>query len=125
MAVLEGFVGLALFILPALTVSNLVNAQLDTPAGLVAARLAGAAIIGLAIACWHSRGLERNAAKGVVTAMLFYNIGAALVLAYGGIQLGLQSAFIWPIMLTHAALAIWCGTSVWLTLRRSEASIES
>lgn len=124
MAILEGLVGLALFILPAVTVSNLLNTPLDTPGGLVGTRLAGAAIIGLAIACWQSRNLEKSAAKAIVSAMFFYNIAAALVLAYSGIRLGLQSVFIWPIMVVHGALAIGCGVSIWLAMRKPEISTD-
>jgi len=122
MAVLEGIVGLGLFLVPVLVVSALLNTPLDTPGGLVAARLAGAAIIGLAISCWQARDAEHSgAALGIVSAMLFYNIAAAALLAYGGVRLGLQSFFIWPTIVLHSALALWCGSLIWLAMRRSEA----
>jgi len=122
MAVLEGVVGLGLLLIPVLVVSALLNTPLDTPGGLIAARLAGAAIIGLAISCWQARDAERNgAALGIVSAMLFYNIAAAALLVYGGVRLGLQSIFIWPTIVLHSALALWCGSLIWLAMRRSEA----
>lgn len=122
MAVLEGIVGLGLFLVPVLVVSVLLNTPLDTPGGLIAARLAGAAIIALAISCWQARDAERSgAALGIVSAMLFYNIAAAALLAYGGVRLGLQSIFIWPTIVLHGALALWCGSVIWLAMRRSEA----
>lgn len=122
MAVLEGIVGLGLLLVPVLVISTLLNTPLDTPGGLIAARLASAAIIALAISCWQARDAERNgAALGIVLAMVFYNIAAAGLLAYGGVRLGLQSIFIWPTIVLHSALALWCGSLIWLTTRRSGA----
>jgi hypothetical protein len=57
-AVLEAIVGLALFFMPAFAVSKLLGTSLDTPVGLVAGRIAGAAVIALAIACWRARNGE-------------------------------------------------------------------
>ncbi len=119
MAVLEGIVGLGLLLIPVAVISTLLNTPLDTPGGLIAARLSGAAIVALAISCWQARGAERaGAALGLVYAMLFYNIAAAALLAYGGVRLGLQSAFMWPIIVLHSVLAIWCGGLMWLAVRK-------
>ena len=73
-AVLEAIAGAAFLLIPAIAFSTLLGLPLDTPAGLVAGRLAGAAIIGLAIACWQARNSEKSgAALGIVAAMMFYN----------------------------------------------------
>ncbi len=122
MAVLEGVVGFGLLLIPVPFISALLNTPLETPGGLVAARLAGAAISALAICCWQARGSERTrAALGIVSAMLFYNIAAAVLLVYGGIRLELQSIFIWPTIVLHSALAVWCGSLMWLAARSSKA----
>jgi len=39
---------------------------------------------------------------------LLYNTAVAAVLAYAGIGLGLTGVGIWPAVLLHAALAVWC-----------------
>lgn len=39
--------------------------------------------------------------------MLFYNLAAAALLAYAGIQLSMAGAGLWPAVLLHAALAVW------------------
>jgi small basic protein len=118
-AIFEGIVGIGLLIIPVLVVSNFLNTPLETPGGLFAARLCGAAIITLAICCWKARGVEiATDAMGVVTAMLFYNFAAAAVLVYAGVRLGLQSPLIWPAIVAHAVLGFWCAALVWRQSRR-------
>ena len=118
-AVLEGATGLALLLKPAVVVSLLLGAPLDTPTGLVAARIAGAALVALAIACWQARNGERGSpATGVVQAMLFYNFAAAMVLVYAGIRLDLRSALLWPAIVLHLGLGVWCLSNLWLTRRK-------
>src|SRR6476620_2867965 len=82
-AVTEAVAGLALLLIPTVSVSALLGIPLDTPIGLVAGRIAGAALVGLAIACWQARNGERGSpATGVVEAMSFYNFAGAMVLVY-------------------------------------------
>jgi hypothetical protein len=106
---IEAATGLALLGLPSLVVSLLLGGSLDTPAALVVARVTGAALLSLGVACWLARNDEKSrAAVGVVTAMLMYNVAAVAVLAYAGIGLGLSGIGLWPAVLLHAALAAWC-----------------
>ena len=118
-AIVEGIAGIGLFIAPASVVSLLLNTPLDTAGGLVAARLGGAAIVTVAICCWKARSFEMpQSAAGIVMAMLFYNFAAAAVLVYGGVRLGLQSKFVWPAIVVHAVLAVWCAMLVWFSNRK-------
>jgi Kef-type K+ transport system membrane component KefB len=118
-ALLEGILGVGLLIVPSVAVTQLLGVPLDTPAGLVAGRIAGAALIAIAIACWQARNGERGSATtGVVEAMLFYNLAAMLVLAYAGIRLELRSPLLWPAILLHAGLGVWCLLTLWFTRRR-------
>lgn len=117
-AVLEGATGLALLLKPAVVVSLLLGAPLDTPTGLVAARIAGAALVALAIACWQARNGERGSpATGVVEAMLFYNFASAMVFVYAGIRLDLHGALLWPAIVLHLCLGVWCVLNRWFTGR--------
>jgi hypothetical protein len=119
-AIVEGGAGLALLVVPTVAVSLLLGVPLDTPAGLAAARIAGAALIALAIACWRAgNGERRDSARGIIEAMLFYNFAAAMVLVYAGIRLQLSSAFLWPAIVLHLALGAWCLLSLWVTRRKS------
>ena len=118
-AIVEGIVGIGLLITPVPVVTILLNTPLETAGGLVAARLAGTALVTLAFCCWKARNFEiPQAAMGIVAAMLFYNFAAAAVLVYAGVRLGLQSPFIWPTIVAHAVLGLWCALLVWLSMRK-------
>ena len=118
-ALLEATAGLALLLIPAVTVSLLAGAPLDTPGGLIVGRIAGAALLSLAIVCWQTRNGERvSNATSVVAAMLVYNAAAAAVLVYAGLRLKLQSTFLWPLIVIHWVLAGWCLVNVWMTRRQ-------
>jgi len=108
-AVIEAGTGLALAMSPSAPVAMLLGSSLDTPTGLVVGRVAGAALLSLGIACWLARNDEQSrAATGLIVAMLLYNTAVAAVLAYAGIGLRLTGVGIWPAVLLHAALAVWC-----------------
>jgi hypothetical protein len=122
-AVIEAVAGLTLLLMPAVAVSALLGAALDTATGLVAGRIAGAALGGLAIACWQARDGERGSpATGVVEAMSFYNFAAAMVLVYAGIRLDLRSALLWPAIVLHFCLGVWCVSNLWFTRRKLSRS---
>jgi hypothetical protein len=117
-AVLEGATGLALLLKPAVVVSLLLGAPLDTPTGLVAARIGGAALVALGIACWQARNGERGSpATGVVEAMLFYDFASAMVLVYAGTRLDLHGTLLWPAIVLHLCLGAWCVLNRWFSRR--------
>ena len=108
-AIIEIPTGTALLTVPALVASILLGAALDTPPGLALARVAGVALVALAVACWLARNdAQSRAARGVIAAMLLYNAGAVAVLAYAGLGLGLSAIGLWPAVLLHASLTAWC-----------------
>ena len=122
-AVIEAVAGLALLLIPTVAVSMLLGVPLDTPTGLVAARVAGSALAALAIACWQARNGERGRpAIGVIEAISFYNFAAAMVLVYAGIRLDLRSALLWPAIVLHLGLGAWCVMTLWFTRRRISRS---
>ena len=119
-AVLEAATGLALLVMPSAAVFILLGVPLETPAGLVAGRIAGAALVALAVACWQTKDGERGGTStGVVEAMLFYNFATAMVLVYAGIRLDLRSALLWPTIVLHLGLGAWCLLSLWSSRRKS------
>ena len=113
-AVLEAATGLGLALAPALTVFMLFGVPLDAPAGLLVGRVAGAALLSLGLACWLAQHDEQGrAAQGLVTAMLFYNTAAVTAFVYAGIGLGLSGSGLWPAVLLHTMLAVWCTACLW------------
>lgn len=113
MALGEAGVGVALLASPSPIAAILLGAPLDGPVALVVGRLAGAALLTLGLACWLARNDGASgAASGLVSAMLLYNAGAAAVLAYAGLGLGLSGIGIWPATVLHSALAAWCATCI-------------
>jgi hypothetical protein len=75
--VMEVGAGMALLCCPSATVALLLGSPLDTPATLTLGRVAGAALFALGVACWLASGdAESRAARGLVAAMLLYNLAA-------------------------------------------------
>jgi predicted membrane-bound dolichyl-phosphate-mannose-protein mannosyltransferase len=87
-AVIEAATGLALIAVPAIVVRLLLGAEISG-ASIPLGRVAGAALLALGVACWLARDdTQSRAARGLVVAMLIYNIVATAVLAFAGIGWG-------------------------------------
>ena len=115
-AIIETATGLGLMATPSVVVRLLLGSPLDTSAAVMLGRVAGAALLALGVACWLARDdTQSRAARGLVVAMLIYNLIATAVLAFAGIGLGLHGVALWPAVVLHAAMGVWCGAC----LRRS------
>jgi hypothetical protein len=107
-AIIEAATGLALLAVPAIVVRLLLGAEISG-ASIPLGRVAGAALLALGVACWLARDdTQSRTARGLVVAMLMYNIAATAILAFAGIGLGLHGVALWPAVVLHAAMAIWC-----------------
>ena len=108
-AIIEAATGLALLVVPSVVVQLLLGSPLDTSAAVTLGRVAGAALLALGVACWLAHCDEQSrAARGLVAAMLLYNISVAAVLAFAGLGLGLHGIALWPAVILHAVMAVWC-----------------
>ena len=106
--IIEAATGLALIAVPAIVVRLLLGAEISG-ASIPLGRVAGAALLALGVACWLARDdTQSRAARGLVVAMLMYNLVATAVLAFAGIGLGLHGVALWPAVVLHAVMAIWC-----------------
>jgi len=108
-AVIELGAGLALLCFPSATAQLLVGAPLEAAPAMTVARVGGAGLLALAAACWLARGdTQSSAARGLVAAMLLYNVAAVAVLAFAGIGFGLHGVALWPAVILHAVMTVWC-----------------
>jgi hypothetical protein len=108
-AIVEAGAGLALLGAPSVTASLLLGTPLDSSGAESLARIGGAAILALAIVCWlEGRDVLSLAARGLVVAMVFYNITVAVVLAFASVGHGLHGVLLWPAVAFHAVMAAWC-----------------
>jgi len=107
-AALETMAGLGLMVSPS-AAAVLFGASLDTAFGSVVARIAGAALLALAVSCWVARSDDRSrAARGVAGGMLAYNAAVAALLVDARFRTGLAGVALWPGVAIHTAMTVWC-----------------
>lgn len=111
-ALIEAATGLGLLAVPALVVRLLLGAGISG-ASIPLGRVAGLALFALGIACWLA-GYDTQdcAARGMVKAMVIYNLGAVVILGAAGIQSQPVGIALWPAVVLHAAMAVWCIASL-------------
>lgn len=110
-ALVEVATGLALLIIPSVTASLLLGTTLAEPGGILVGRIGGAALISLAIACWLSRE-DAQASIVIVKALTVYNILAAILLIYAGLVEHFSGIGLWPAVVLHIVLLVWCLQSL-------------
>lgn len=92
----EAATGLALLLFPSLVGQLLFGAPMTDALTLVAARVAGIALLGLSAACWWESPL---------VGMLAYSIGITALLGFVGLAGGMTGALLWPVVVVHAGLS--------------------
>jgi len=108
-ALIEAATGLGLIATPSIVVRLLLGSLLDTSAAVMLGRVAGTALLALGVACWLARDdTQSRAARGLVVTILLYNVSVATLLAFAGVGLGLHGLALWPAVILHAGMAIWC-----------------
>ncbi|HXC38820.1 MAG TPA: hypothetical protein VN667_07725 [Burkholderiales bacterium] len=106
---LEAATGLALLAMPSVVVELLLGSSPGTLSGVTVSRVAGVALFALGVACWLAReDAASRAAKGLVAAMLLYNVAVVAVLVLAWMGPGPVGIGFWPVVLAHAGLAAWC-----------------
>lgn len=93
-AVIEAATGVALLLVPSLVGQLLFGTELIGVA-MTIARVAGIALIGLAVACWPGPPLA---------GMLTYNVAVTLYLAYVGMAGGRTGVLLWPAVGLHVVM---------------------
>lgn len=105
-AVVESIVGFVFVVLPSTFIYLLLGQSLDEPEGIAGVRMFGAAILALGIACWLARTDSGSpAAKGLIVALLFYDLATITILLSARFEVGLSGLLLWPAVAGHLALA--------------------
>ena len=105
--------GLALLCLPSPAARLLLGTPLEAPAALTVARVGGAGLLTLGVACWLARSdAQSPASRGLVTAMVVYNLGVALILGAAGVGSGRVGIALWPAVVLHTVMTAWCIMSI-------------
>src|SRR5262245_11824974 len=108
-ALVEVGTGLSLLIVPSVPLELLLGVGEASPGVILVARVAGAALLALGVASWVGRSDNRSPAQlGLITGVLIYDAAAAGLLAYAGLSLRLVGMALWPAVVLHLALAVWC-----------------
>ena len=108
-AILEAATGLSLLSIPSIPLSLLLGINQTVPEALLISRLAGAALLSIGIICYFAGNDQHSPAQhGVLIGILFYNLTATTILAYAGISLEMRGILLWPAVVLHAALGLWC-----------------
>jgi hypothetical protein len=92
-AIIEAATGVALILVPSLLGQLLLGIELTG----VIVRVAGIALIALAVACWPGPAMF---------GMLIYNAAVALYLAYVGVSGESSGVLLWPVVVLHGIMTV-------------------
>ena len=114
-AVAEGATGLALLVAPTLVVRLLLGAEI-TGAGIATSRVAGLALIALAIACLP--GVVNGALKGMLT----YSLLVTIYLGWLGLARGATGKLLWPAVIAHVILTALLARACFQSTKNANSS---
>jgi hypothetical protein len=121
-AVGEAVTGLLLLVLPSVLLALLLGVEQVSQETNFTARILGIALLAIGVACWLARNDGGGPALlGLLTGVLIYDGGAAALLAYAGLAWGMVGLALWPVVVLHGALAMWCSSCL-LVERRGRAA---
>jgi hypothetical protein len=116
-AAVEILTGLGLLGVPSAVARLLLGSSLETPMDLQIARVTGVALLALGAGCWLARADAGRGAVALITSMLIYNAGVAVLLIHGFTD-GLVGAALWPAVVLHLVLGAWCVASLRAAVKR-------
>jgi hypothetical protein len=112
-AVIEAGAGLALLGIPSRAAELLLGAPLEAPSAFTVARIGGAGLLTLGAAFWLARGdTESRAAKGLIAAVVIYNVAVVFILGIAGLRAERVGVLLWPAVVLHTAMTVWCVVSL-------------
>lgn len=108
---LEGATGLALIAVPMVVARWLLGAELKG-AGVAVGRVAGCALVALAVACWPSRELSGRR-DPALWAMLTYNLLVTCYLVLLGTGGQFVGVLLWPAVAIHGTFSLLFARALW------------
>jgi hypothetical protein len=113
-AVVEAGTGLLLLMLPAGVFASLLGVREAGEEALLLGRVLGSALLAIGVACWLARRDQGGPAQhGVLVGVLIYDAAAAALLASASLILNMTGLLLWPAVVLHTALAVWCVCCLW------------
>ncbi len=120
---IEAGAGLALLGVPSFFAQLLFASPLEGAVALTVARVGGMGLLTLAVAAWFAAHDSPScAARGLASAMVLYNLGAAILLGAAGLRSASVGIALWPVVLLHAGMAAWCVTQLLRTAHPAKPS---
>ena len=117
-SLLEAGTGLLLLVWPPVLLALLLGVDQVSPETTTCARVAGAALLAIGVACWIGRSDTHSSAQlGLLVSVFIYDVAAAVILGYTGLFVKLVGIALWPAVLLHGALAGWCVGCLWMKPR--------
>jgi hypothetical protein len=107
-ALLESGAGVALLCLPWTVIHLLLGAEEPTTTAMLVARVMGLGLIALGVSAWLKKDERVEANTGLLSGLLTYNIAISIALAVAGTVGDRPGVLLWPVVLVHVAMAIWC-----------------
>jgi hypothetical protein len=99
--------GVALLTVPTLVAALFFAGGIDGPAANAVARVAGVALISIAVICFFARNSRGPATNGIVTGLLTYNASISLLLMQSALE-GRHALYLWTAVAFHLLMACWC-----------------
>ena len=116
--IVEVGTGVVLLFLPSVPLALLLGVGKAASEALFVGRVAGAALLAIGVASWLARSDASSPAQlGVLIGVLIYDAVVAVLLGYAGTILGMVGFALWPAVVVHTGLAVWCIVCLWVKPR--------
>ena len=104
---------MALMSVPALVIWLVLAVRDPSPEALVIGRIGSAALLAIGVVCWLARDdRDTVAQRALVFGAFVYNLGACAVFVYAGVILSMAGVALWPAVVLHAVMTIWCAANL-------------
>lgn len=101
--------GFGLLVAPSLVAWLLLDSGQPAAESLVTARICGGGLLALGVACWSARSDHGSPSqRGILQAAFLYDLAAAAILGHAGATLPSTGIALYPAVVLHAGLAVWC-----------------